>query len=50
MDDMSEFDLNILLDTIIEIREAEKEARDKAMNPNLRFTSSKPRKSRFSLD
>lgn len=49
MEQMCEFDLNILLDSIIEIREAEAEARKRAANPNTRFAS-KPRKSRFSLD
>ena len=49
MDSMSEFDLDILMDTMLEIREAEAEAQRKAANPNMRFAS-KPRKSRFSLD
>ena len=49
MEMMSEFDLDILLDSIIEIREAEAEAQKRAANPNMRFAS-KPRKSRFSLD
>ena len=49
MDMMSEFDLNILMDTMLEIREAEAEAQKRAANPNMRFASS-PRKSRFSLE
>lgn len=49
MDNWSEFDLDILMDTMLEIREAEAEAQRKAANPNMRFAS-KPRKSRFSLD
>ena len=49
MDNMSEFDLDILMDTMLEIREAEAEANRKAANPNLRFASA-PRKSRFSLE
>ena len=49
MDMMCEFDLDILLDTMLEIREAEAEARQKAANPNIRFASN-PRKSRFTLD
>ena len=49
MDNMSEFDLDILMDTMLEIRDAEAEAQRKAANPNMRFAS-KPRKSRFSLD
>lgn len=46
---MSEFDLDILLDTMLEIRDAEAQARQQAANPNMRFAS-KPRKSRFSLE
>ena len=46
---MCEFDLDILLDTILEIREVEAEAAKKAANPNTRFAQS-PRKSRFSLE
>ncbi len=49
MEDLSEFDLDILMDTIIEIRETEAEAHQRAANPNMRFAS-KPRKSRFSLE
>lgn len=49
MEDLSEFDLDILMDTMIEIREAEAEAQQRAANPNMRFAS-KPRKSRFSLE
>lgn len=46
---MCEYDLDILLDTLLEIREAEAEAQRKAANPHTRFAS-RPRKSRFSLD
>lgn len=49
MDMLCEFDLDILLDTITEIREAEAEARRAAANPGVRFAS-RPRKSRFTLD
>lgn len=49
MEKLSEYDLDILLDTILEIREAEAEAHQKAVNPNTRFQS-KPRKSRFSIN
>lgn len=49
MDMLCEFDLDILLDTITEIREAEAEARRAAANPGVRFAS-RPRKSRFSLE
>lgn len=49
MEMMSEFDLDILLDTIVEIRENEVEAQQRAANPNMRFAS-QPRKSRFSLE
>lgn len=48
MDKMSEYDLDVLQDTITEIRETEAEAHRKAASPNTRFTP-KPRKSRFSL-
>ena len=46
---MSEFDLDILMDTMLEIREVEAEAHRRAANPNTRFAS-RPRKSRFSLE
>ena len=49
MELMSEFDLDILLDTILEIKQAELEAQRKAADPNKRFAST-PRKSRFSLE
>ena len=49
MEMMCEYDLDILLDTILEIREAEAEAQKRAANPNTRFASN-PRKSRFSLE
>ena len=49
MDKMSEYDLDVLQDTIKEIREAEAEAQLKASSPNTRFTH-KPRKSRFSIE
>lgn len=46
---MSQFDLDILLDTIVELKQAEAEAQKRAANPNSRFASA-PRKSRFSLE
>lgn len=46
---MSEYDLDILLDTIIEIREREAEANRRAAHPNERFATT-TRKSRFSLE
>lgn len=49
MEQMCEFDLNILLDSMLEIREMEADAHKRAANPNMRFAS-KPRKSRFSLE
>lgn len=45
---MSQYDLDILQDTITEIREAEREAAERAANPSTRFTQPS-KKSRFSL-
>lgn len=46
---MTQFDLDILLDSIVEIRNEEADARKRAANPNMRFASSAT-KSRFSLE
>lgn len=48
MEMMSEYDLNILLDSLIEIREAEADAYAKA-NGNVTLSNKPLRKSRFSL-
>ena len=45
---MSEYDLDVLQDTITEIREAEAEAQRQASSPNTRFAP-RPRKSRFAI-
>lgn len=45
---MTEFDVDILRDSLIEIKEAEADAQRRAANPNA--MQSAPKKSRFSLE
>ena len=45
---MTEFDVDILRDSLIEIKEAEADAQRRAANPNA--MRSAPKKSRFSLE
>ena len=47
-DAMTEFDVDILRDSLIEIKEAEADAQRRAANPNA--MRSAPKKSRFSLE
>lgn len=48
LDEYTEYDLDILLDTLMEIREMERYVQEKAINPN-KASAHPPRKSRFTL-